>query len=167
MLSEKQLKTARRVLWPLLILIMALIFFFSAQSGEDSGNTSGFITQMILRVIRPDFDSLPEDAQMRLLDTVHLIVRKGAHFSEFAALAFVMYLLLRTYPLKMFGLFSWLGATLYAVTDEIHQLFVGERAGSIKDVMIDSCGAAAGVLVAFVLVYWKLKRLSKRNPEGL
>ena len=161
MQSERQLKTARRVLWPLLILIMALIFFFSAQSGEDSGNTSGFITQLILRVIRPDFASLPADAQARLLDTVHLIVRKGAHFSEFAALAFVMYLLMRTYPLKWFGALSWLGTTLYAVTDEIHQLFVGERAGSIKDVMLDSCGAAAGILIAFLLVCLKLKKQTK------
>lgn len=161
MLSERQLKTARLVLWPLMILIMALIFFFSAQSGEDSGNTSGFITQMILRVIRPDFDSLSADAQARLLDTVHLIVRKGAHFSEFAALAFVMYLLLRTYPIKLFGVCSWLGATLYAVTDEIHQLFVGERAGSIKDVLIDSCGAAAGVALAYLLIKWKLKERKK------
>ncbi|HJA34824.1 MAG TPA: VanZ family protein [Candidatus Mediterraneibacter merdigallinarum] len=41
----------------------------------------------------------------------------------------------------------WLTAALYAATDEVHQLFVPGRSGQISDVILDSAGALAGVLV--------------------
>lgn len=161
MLNGRKLKQARLVLWILLIAIMTVIFLFSAQKGEESGETSGRIAQAIIEVVEPDFEQLPQEKQVELLDTTDLIVRKGAHFSEYALLAFVLYLLLRTYPLRACALLSWLGATVYAVTDEVHQLFVGERAGSAKDVLLDSCGAATGVILAYLLVRWKIKKRAK------
>ena len=47
---------------------------------------------------------------------------------------------------------SWLMATAYAATDEIHQLFVPERACAFADVCIDSCGAALGALIVGMVV---------------
>ena len=41
---------------------------------------------------------------------------------------------------------------LYASTDEFHQLFVPGRSGQVRDVLIDSCGAAIGVLIAWGLI---------------
>lgn len=161
MLSGQKLKTVRLILWALLIALLVIIFLFSAQKGKVSGDTSGRIARAVLRIIRPDYENLPQAEKTKLLDKTNLIVRKCAHFTEYAVLAFVLYLLLRTYPLKMRVLLAWLGATMYAVTDEVHQLFVGERAGSMKDVLLDSCGAAAGVALAYLLVKWKLKKGKK------
>mgnify|MGYP000059507674 CR=1 FL=1 len=43
-------------------------------------------------------------------------------------------------------------AFCYASTDEFHQLFVPGRSGQVRDVLIDSCGAAIGVLIAWGLI---------------
>ena len=47
---------------------------------------------------------------------------------------------------------AWGAATLYAATDEFHQLFVPGRAGLPTDVLIDATGAALGLLVACSLM---------------
>ena len=41
---------------------------------------------------------------------------------------------------------------VYAVMDEIHQLFIPERAGMIADVLLDSAGAVTGILTVRVIV---------------
>lgn len=43
---------------------------------------------------------------------------------------------------------AWGISTAYAATDEFHQIFVPGRAGMVTDVMIDSSGALAGILLA-------------------
>jgi len=40
---------------------------------------------------------------------------------------------------------------VYAATDEFHQLFVPGRSGQVKDVLLDSCGAAVGVLILMLV----------------
>ena len=37
------------------------------------------------------------------------------------------------------------------MTDEFHQLFVPGRSGQVKDVLLDSCGAAVGVLILMLV----------------
>ena len=44
-------------------------------------------------------------------------------------------------------LIPWAVATVYAATDEFHQLFVPGRSGQISDVLLDSAGVMAGLLV--------------------
>ena len=46
---------------------------------------------------------------------------------------------------------------VYAASDEIHQLFVPHREGKISDVIIDTTGAAIGLLLL-----WLAGRLGKR-----
>jgi VanZ family protein len=57
----------------------------------------------------------------------------------------------------------WLLSSLYAVTDEIHQAFVPERACALMDVGIDSAGALFGCLL--VLVIWKNSRGAKKQDR--
>ena len=44
-------------------------------------------------------------------------------------------------------------SSLYAVTDELHQLFVSDRAGRVTDWLIDSAGA-----VIFLCIGWLILR---------
>ena len=55
-------------------------------------------------------------------------------------------------------------AGLYAASDEFHQLFVEGRAGSVRDVMIDTAGALIGVTVAVLCgaLFRRLKRKGER-----
>ena len=150
------MKRRSSIFLALTLLTAILIFFFSAQDGEDSSALSGGITMTIVRLIRPDFDRLPPAERERLLSTFSFYVRKVAHFSEFALLGFNLacYLVLRNPErASWFGRFglAWLLSTLYACTDELHQMFVADRGPAFTDVLIDSAGALFGVLIAWAL----------------
>jgi VanZ family protein len=105
----------RRVdLWLPPLLLMGVIFFFSAQPSLDSG-----------------------------LGVIDLIGRKLLHFAEYALLCFLWWRLLRTQlPERRAALAAFLIASLYAATDELHQSFVDGRNGTPVDWAIDSAGAA-------------------------
>jgi VanZ family protein len=73
------------------------------------------------------------------LGTWDLVLRKIAHTIEFAILGA---LLLRALGSELPALAAGIA---YAVTDEVHQLFVEGRRGSPVDVLIDAVGVVAGV----------------------
>ena len=54
---------------------------------------------------------------------------------------------LKDYKIKNIFIVSILLSILYSCTDEIHQLFVSGRSGSIIDVMIDSIGIILGIFI--------------------
>lgn len=150
------------------LLIMGLIFFFSQQSGDDSSATSGKIVSVVLNLFVPDYDGLPAEQQAQIMEKVSFIVRKLAHFSEFAALGFFLMLHIHTLGksrnVKLPWLWSWGIGTLYALSDEFHQQFIGGRAPSLRDVGIDSSGVISGTLIMLLLLFLiqKIKR-HKRN----
>ena len=75
------------------------------------------------------------------LGTWDLVLRKLAHTAEYAILGA---LLVRATGRS--GLALAIG-TLYAVSDEVHQLFVPGRHGSPIDVAIDAVGVAIGIVL--------------------
>jgi VanZ family protein len=116
-----QMALLRRAdLWLPPVLLMGLIFFFSAQPSLDSG--------------------------LGWIDTVG---RKLVHFGEYALLCFLWWRLLRTrLPDRRAALAAFLITSLYAATDELHQSFVDGRHGTPVDWAIDTAGAAAAALAA-------------------
>ena len=93
-------------------------------------------------------------------------VRKAAHMTEYAVLACIFLANAVQYPRwkKRAYLWGWLGATVYAATDEFHQLFIEGRSGEVKDVGIDSLGAFLGMAAAWLVIWiWgRLYRSSNR-----
>ncbi len=77
------------------------------------------------------------------LGTWDTILRKVAHLAEYAVLGVLLDRALRRPQLVA----AVALAGLYAVTDEVHQLFVKGRHGSPLDVGIDTLGALLGVLL--------------------
>ncbi len=75
------------------------------------------------------------------LGTWDTILRKCAHVTEYAVLAF----LLRR---ALSAPWAFAAAVGYAISDEIHQTFVRGRHGAPRDVLIDSIGIVIGLLVA-------------------
>ena len=75
------------------------------------------------------------------LGTWDLVLRKIAHACEFAVLGA---LLLRALHDERA---AFAAGVAYAISDEVHQLFVPGRVGSPLDVAIDSAGVAVGVLL--------------------
>ncbi len=75
------------------------------------------------------------------LGTWDLILRKGAHMTEYAILGL---LLLRAIGRELPALAVGIG---YAVTDEFHQHFVRGRHASPIDVLIDTVGLVIGIFL--------------------
>ena len=70
-----------------------------------------------------------------------LVLRKIAHAAEYAVLGALLARALGRPGVAV------LAGVLYAVSDEVHQVFVAGRHGSPLDVAIDTVGVVAGVLL--------------------
>lgn len=85
-------------------------------------------------------------------------MRKTAHVTEYAVLAILIWLALSSKDgvmtnkrLKTFFI-TLILSTLYAASDELHQLFVLNRTSSLQDILIDACGAVVGLSI--VWLFW-------------
>jgi VanZ family protein len=76
------------------------------------------------------------------LGTWDLILRKLAHFGEYAVLGLLLVRAFGREPLAAAA------GVAYAATDELHQHFVRGRHAAFRDVAIDSAGVLAGLLLA-------------------
>ena len=141
----------------------AVIFAFSAQTGEESGELSGAIVHGSVGLMgelgalfRTDWDAL---------QLLSLLVRKGAHMGVFFILTGLLFLGFRKLWTDRKACMTWaMGlCAVLAALDEFHQLFVPGRDGKLSDVLIDTCGAVCFLL--FSLALSSLRRAWKRR-EG-
>lgn len=113
---------------------MVLIFVLSAQ--PESGDQSGFLFRLVM-------GPLAERLSADQFEALHHLVRKLAHFTEYAVLALLWVWNLGTAPGRL--ALAWLFTTVYAAGDELHQAFVPNRGPSAWDVALDSAGALCAV----------------------
>ena len=160
----------------LLLANMVMIFSFSSESREDSGDRSRAVTTAIARFLNPSFDDMTESEQTAAVERIHGVVRKTAHFLEYALLGFLTAcltvflrrrLLTRIRPWQTWVIPAAF-CLLYAISDEVHQIFSG-RGPRAADVFIDFAGAVFGVCVAHGAL-WLIKRMyvthkSKKGKE--
>ena len=144
------MQNRKKRLFPLVItiLIMAFIFLQSALPADLSKEESNLIVQALIEFLHVDPKILS------------FAVRKCAHFTEYLLLGLSLFATVREYdPVRLerneqwqrTALLSWGSGALYALTDEAHQAFVPGRSCEIRDMLIDSCGVAAGVLIMAAL----------------
>lgn len=135
---------------------MILVFVLSHQVSDDSSNTSGNTIRWIIKLLDRDITKEKLEIKVELLQPV---VRKLAHFTLYmvgGVLIVIMFLQFKE-SIQQTKLLSFLLGTIYAVTDEIHQIFVPGRSGEIGDVIIDSSGVLTGVIIISLLMYVKGK----------
>lgn len=137
-MKNKKRLWRRWIFLALSLLWMAVIFYFSGQTGSESGALSSSFS---------GFLGLPE-----------WLIRKGAHVAEYGALGFFLFGFFDTVPRKGMWLASWGTAVLYAVSDELHQMFSSGRIPALRDVCIDAAGAALGVAVLYLLTAFLRRR---------
>ena len=137
----------------LLAIVLALCFIFgnSLLDGERSGEMSASVLDFLHPVLRPAAELFSRKPVTE--ESLHHLVRKLAHFIEFAVLACFSSLLL----LRLCGRWRtpYLGCLLFcmllaAVTDEFIQSFTG-RGSDVRDVVLDFCGALTGMALTFLL----------------
>jgi VanZ family protein len=127
--AESRESIERTIVKWLPVLVWAIVIFALSSSYFTAANTS--------RIIDPILRFLMPGASAATIALGHDLVRKSAHFTNYAIL---FWLLARGpmsgRPYAAFGL-----CVLYALLDEGHQIFVPGRTPSLWDVALDSTGA--------------------------
>ena len=140
--------------------VMLFIFVHSAMPGHVSGAESNIIVQFIAGITGWNEEIL------------RVVVRKAAHFTEFLVLGMCLSVNMRDLreknisdgtaaadaPAAAYRFAAWFTGTVYAMTDEFHQLFVQDRVCSVTDMCIDSAGVACGVLIYFAVERHRRKK---------
>lgn len=151
----------RKILpWTLVILWMAVIFLFSHQPAKESSQLSSGITKTIADIIT----STAPDIKLNQ-ESLHFFIRKCAHFGVYLILGILVVNSLSHYNMSKpkVILLAFLICGLYAISDEIHQLYVPGRSGQVSDVLIDSSGGLVGILSIVAIKSWLYKKRNQQN----
>ena len=132
---------------------MGVIFMFSADA--DSGATSGGLVDALVGFLT----GLSGPISPEIHAGLHMLLRKTAHFSEYAILALLWVGVLPKRPRRLWLAFGLTAG--YAVSDEIHQAFVPSRGPSPLDVLIDAGGAATALSLLWLLKERHLDSVTK------
>jgi len=136
----------RFISWTAVIAWMLVIFSLSAQVAEESNRLSTDVTEAVVRTV----EKVKPDAEINVI-RLNQIIRKNAHF--------LCYLVLGILAMNAFRrngcsigkslILSFFLCAVYAVSDEIHQLYVPGRGAQVADVLIDCTGGVTGMFI-----YW-------------
>lgn len=125
-----------------LIFWCFLIFYFSNQPGSVSDVSSGVIVNIIKKIIPGNYH------------TITFMVRKLAHVSIYFILYLLTFNCFKRFNVNKYAFYLCL---LYAISDEIHQLFVVNRSCELRDILIDTTG--------IILAYLITKKIEKRKEK--
>lgn len=134
----KKDKKAAILFWVLTIICMGIIFYFSSRPATESASQSSWLIDILQKIFGVGFSSF--------------IIRKSAHFLEFTGLCVLFNSAWYFTKSKKCILLSIICTSLYAITDEVHQIFIDGRSCEFRDWCIDSCGAITGA-IGFLIVY--------------
>ena len=148
------------------ILMMYVIYSFSAQTGEVSGQLSYKISYKIVETKNQLLNENKSSAELAVsADTIHFYVRKAGHMTEYFLLAVAI-----SFPLYVYGVRGiWLVILAgiicvgFAGLDEYHQSIGADRGPSLRDVGIDSIGALIGILMVQAFCWSTLHNPQKRT----
>ena len=150
-IMENKQKTKICLNWIVVVLYLAVIFYFSSQDATKSHVTSSRLLEYLdfLIVLIPEF--IKKFASFVFV-SAEAVLRKAAHFTEYLILALVFYKAVFASGVKWGKsvLITFVFCLLYAVSDEVHQLFVPGRAFQITDILIDAFGASVGIGIIYV-----------------
>lgn len=138
------------------IVMMCIIFSFSAQDGVDSGSLSHEVSVKIVEVGNEVLQKGLSDWEIDEVATkIEYPVRKVAHMTEYFLLAVAVSFPFYVYGLRGFPLMLVAGAICvgFACGDEYHQSFVDGRGPSARDVGIDSIGVFAGIITVRIFCW--------------
>lgn len=136
------------------ILMMCLIFQLSSQDGVTSAGLSLKVSVKVVEVASRVFDHPLTSAEvLEYADLIHFLIRKCAHMGLYFLLAVSVSFPLYVYGLRGIPLLLIAGGfcVAFACGDEYHQSMVAGRGPSARDVLIDSIGVLAGVILVRIV----------------
>lgn len=133
------------------VVLWVGIIFFASTGNLSAPNTS--------RILRPLLVWLFPGITEATLLQAHFIVRKGAHFTEYAVLALLAARAFLSSSREGLRRRWWLASlglvASCALLDEYHQSFVATRTGTVYDSLIDITGGACALAL---VALWRARR---------
>ena len=122
--------------------MMGAMYYFSTDTFSGD-NTRGLIEKF--------FDWLLPDASPQTVITINFLIRKSAHFIEYAMLAGLLFRAIRSdSPVRWkigWAIYSLAVVACWALLDEYHQSLTQTRGGSIYDSLLDTSGGLFALIV--------------------
>lgn len=148
----------------LLIIWCVVIFAFSNENASDSSSTSynfaDGVINSVENITNKDYDN------NSIIDSSMNVIRKCAHFCIYFILGVFTINSFKDFKIKRLITFAILFCFLYAISDEMHQLFLDGRSAQVSDVLLDTFGSLLGIFI-YVFIYSKISKKSlyrKVNP---
>ena len=159
------------------LIIMYMIYSFSAQDAADSTAQSLVVSRVIVEQVNSGLDlGFSESQVLRYTVKIEHYIRKAAHFTEYFILGVSLALPLYIYGLNgvLLILVTQMFCSSYAALDEFHQMFSEGRTPQMRDVIIDSAGAFFGIictlffcmLIHLMMYASKMHRLYDKTEHG-
>ena len=162
--NKKKIKYVKCII---AIICCIIIFSFSAVPATASTKQSKGLTYNVIKLLNGN--KLSERDLEKLTKKINPVIRKIAHFSIYMILAIFTYMFIEELNIKSKSekerlrkniLYTCIFCLIYAIFDEIHQIYVPGRTGKVIDVVIDTLGSCMGI--AILLLNNSLKIIRKK-----
>lgn len=162
--NKKKIKYVKCII---AIICCIIIFSFSALPATASTKQSKGLTYNVIKLLNGN--KLSERDLEKLTKKINPVIRKIAHFSIYMILAIFTYMFIEELNIKSKSekerlrkniLYTCIFCIIYAIFDEIHQIYVPGRTGKVIDVVIDTLGSCMGI--AILLLNNSLKIIRKK-----
>lgn len=144
------------VSWLLVAVCMAIIFSLSHQPASESSELSLSVMGFMAKIFTRFIEAIGHDA-----------FRSIAHALEYCGLALLLFNALYHTAGKPCIVLSFVIGVFYAVTDEVHQIFIEGRAFQFTDILVDAAGTAAGIAASYIIYKVIDSILRQRRGNGL
>lgn len=167
-------KHAKKIIYGILIILwLGIMFYLSHQSADKSSEvTVDFASQVVETVGETvgseEVSSPAAEEHWDIVSDIFNPLRKFVHFFQFFVLGLLFIGFVKEFklPIKEIIIISLMACFICAVGDEIHQMFVPGRAGTLIDILLDF--ASSTLAICLVLLFNKnlkseLRKVSKKN----
>jgi len=148
---QETTRRLRNILWYWVPAVAWVGMVLLASTDPFSAQHTGEVLRAVLAWTFGQIDAIT-------FGRVHFLIRKSAHFTEYAILSALWFRTLRVHLDSLWRIrWALLGLVIsvsVAVLDEWHQSFVPSRTSSADDVLLDFCGA----LFAQLVIWYALRR---------
>lgn len=138
------------VSWLLVAAWALFIYFMSSNTGDTLDNGDGIVSLVFQWLKGLQAQALPLGIDL---------VSPAAHLCEYLVFGALLTNAWRTKVTLPWAVWaSVLCASLYGISDEIHQIFVPGRTADPVDWLVDTCGAALGAFAAYAILRYRANR---------
>lgn len=156
-------KLKKMLPWLLLVFLMIIIFYLSNQPIGESRD----LTKKTMTMVADGVENFIPIDTFKTHSIVSLF-RKSAHFFLYLVMAVIVMFALKSIGIrgKKAIVLTLVICIVFAISDEIHQLFVDGRGAQVKDVFIDGFGASVGIGIYKGFGSWRRKVREKKDRKN-